>query len=98
MVIDHKRHNMKSLLVIALMISGSVFADSNSTLNECVKKAVQVQSNGNGKEYISSINEGIRSCREEVQAMVASEREAKREATKAKRVARLQAQLAKLQK
>ncbi len=86
------------VLVLVVAFSGVASADSNSSLNACVAKAVKVQFGADAKENIQKVNEGIRACREEVQTLVAQERDAKKAKNTAKRVARLQAQLAKLTK
>jgi len=90
---------MKSVFtVIVLALSLNAMADSNSTLGACVQKAVSIKRTAETKEYVSAIQEGIRNCKEEVKDMVAKEREAKKAVTNAKRIQRLQAQLAKLTK
>jgi len=88
----------KLIMVLALSLSFSAMADSNSTLKECVGKAVKVAPQAKATDYIKSINAGIKACRTEVKTIVAQEKAAKKKIKNAERVAKLQAQLAKLTK
>jgi len=86
----------KFIALMVMVLSFNVMADSNSTLKECVGRAVKVAPQAKATDYIKSINAGIRNCRQEVKAVVAQERAAKKKLKNAARIAKLQAQLSKL--
>lgn len=92
---------MKTLISVILVV-GSLnvsAATVNDTLNVCFGKAVgSVSFSGDAKETLALMNERVRDCKESVADQVRSEKEAKKLATNAKRIEKLQKQLAKLTK
>lgn len=93
---------MRLLLIATFTLGtiGTVHASSESKLKSCITKVygTAAQMTAESKEIVSFVSENVRECRASVADDKKREAAAKKAANNAKRIKRLQDQLAKLQK